>query len=434
MEGKLQPAGECQTIKERRPEYAFLPSPAAKGYLQEKVETALKMARYSPVRLPSGSIIYKLLMQQAMSVPMIIEERSKKWNWYFQYKAEVSFDMTSVGAVGPDIPPIPFLAKAKPKGTERRRSLARFPKGATVGKLRRPDVIIVKDKDILWPGRGTVDREGGRHPDNMLRLVEVKFPGDTLGRDQELAYQRIAGDYNTRMTVIDVSDCNGELKKIPKPVPIPAPKTADEQQRQRAAIRTVPAIPHPVWYEDWWQKTGEGIEHAIAPLWDAIHHGYANLSAETRAFLHQHAAWLFTAGQWIVDKTHSAWVWVDEKGQEIFRYTAAQLKAGWEAIEQTSDLTWEVLIHIDWAQVGLTLIEDAAVAVAIVAGVAIVVLLAPELIAIFAALCAIIAAGAEMVVALAATLGVVIEAGADIVVALAASMGEEGVALAAGAG
>ncbi|KVH76931.1 nuclease [Burkholderia ubonensis] len=421
MGGSLQPAGACETIKERVPEYAYLP-PNTKGYLQEKVETALKTAKYVPVRLRDGSITHRLLMQAAMSAPMIYEEKIK-WKWLSKYKAEVSFDMeASVLSEGAEAP-IPFLSSERPHGSERRRSLNPFPPGATVGLLRRPDVIIVEKEAILWPGRGTIDREGGRHVNNLLRLVEVKFPGDTLGRAQELAYQAIAGDFKNRMTVIDVTDCNGDLQKIPKPAPIPAPKTEDEKERQRVPIRSVPAVPHHVWYEDWWQMAhefGEDVEHAVAPVWDAVQRGYSYLSAETSAFLHQHAAWMFTAGQWVADKAHSAWIWVDEKGHELFRYTAAQLKAGWGAIVRMTDMTWDVLTHIDWAQVGVTLLEGAAIAVALVVGVAIVILVLPELIAIFAALCAIIAAGAEAAAALAATLGVVV-GGGSAVVALSAS-------------
>ncbi|MGU7772007.1 VRR-NUC domain-containing protein [Burkholderia sp. MR1-5-21] len=431
MGGSLQPAGACETIRERVPQYASLP-PGTKGYLQEKVEHALKTARYIPVKLRNGSVIYRLLMQVAMSGPMIIEEKAREW--LFQYKAEVSFDMwpavLSKGAQAP----IPFLSDDKPQGAERRRSLNPFPRGAKPGFLRRPDVIIVESPAVLWPGRGNIDREGGSHTGNLLRLVEVKFPGDDWGVGQEKAYQDISGDFKTRMTVIDVSDCNGELKKIPVPAPIPAPKTGDEKQRQRVPIRTVTPIPHPVWYEDWWQKAqqyGDEIEQAVAPVWDAVHRGYSYLSAETSAFLHQHAAWMFTAGQWVSDKAHSAWVWVDETGHEIFRYTAAQLKAGWEAIVRMTDMTWEVLKHIDWAQVGVTLLKGAAIAVAVVVGVAIVILLVPELLAILAALCAIIAAGIEAAAALAVTLGVVIEAGADAIAALAASLG--GTAAAGGA-
>ncbi|WP_338639907.1 VRR-NUC domain-containing protein [Burkholderia pyrrocinia] len=421
MGGSLQPAGACETIKERVPEYALLP-PDAKGYLREKVETALKTAKYVPVRLRDGSITHRLLMQAAMSVPMMFEEEFK-WKWLFKYKAEVSFDMMPFFATGGVAAPIPFLSNEKPHGTERRRSRNPFPPGAKLGALRRPDVIIVEKEAILWPGRGTVDREGGHHVNNMLRLVEVKFPGDNWGPGQEEAYRAISGDFKNRMTVIDVTDCNGDLQKIPKPAPIPAPKTEDEKERQRVPIRSVPAVPHHVWYEDWWQKAheyGKDIEQAVAPVWDAVQRGYSYVSAETSAFLHQHAAWMFTAGQWVADKAHGAWVWVDEKGHELFRYTAAQLKAGWDAIVQMTDMTWDVLTHIDWAQVGVTLLKGAAIAVAIVVGVVIVILLLPELIAIFAALCAIIATGAEAAAALAATLGVVL-GGGSAVAALSAS-------------
>jgi hypothetical protein len=37
-----------------------------------------------------------------------------------------------------------------------------------------------------WPGRGVIDREGGPHVDNLLRLVEIKFPGDDWGPGAEL--------------------------------------------------------------------------------------------------------------------------------------------------------------------------------------------------------------------------------------------------------
>ncbi|WP_321895626.1 VRR-NUC domain-containing protein [Burkholderia cepacia] len=265
MGGSLQPAGACETIKERVPEYAYLP-PGTKGYLREKVEKALKTAKYVPVRLRDGSIVYRLLMQSAMSVPMMVEEEFE-WKWLFKYKAEVSFDMMPFFATGGVAAPIPFLSNEKPHGTERRRSRNPFPPGAKVGALRRPDVIIVESEAILWPGRGTVDREGGHHANNMLRLVEVKFPGDNWGPGQEEAYRAISGDFKNRMTVIDVTDCNGDLQKIPKPAPIPAPKTNDENDRQTVPIRSVPAVPHHVWYEDWWQKAhefGEEVEHAVA--------------------------------------------------------------------------------------------------------------------------------------------------------------------------
>jgi hypothetical protein len=405
MSGSLQPAGACETIRERVPEYAVLPL-GAKGYLREKVQTALKTARYVPVRHSDGSIVYRLLMQVAMSGPMIIEE--KTWKWQFRYKAEVSFDMIPSARSRGFEAPIPFLSDDKPQGTERRRSLNPFPPKAKPGLLRRPDVIIVERPTTLWPGRGNIDHDGGAHTDNLLRLVEVKCPGDTWGAGQEKAYQAIAGEFKTRMSVIDVTDCKGDLQKIPKPSPIPSPQTEGDKQRQRAPIRTVPAIPEQVWYEDWWQRAhhySEEVEKAVAPVWDAVHRGYSYVSSETNVFLHQHAPWMFTAGRWVADKAHRAWECLDEAGHVIYRYTAQELKAGWQSIVRMTDLTWDVLTHIDWAQVGVTLLKGIAIAVAVVVGVAIVILLLPELIAILGALCAIIAAGAEAVAGLAVALG-----------------------------
>jgi hypothetical protein len=405
MGGSLQPAGSCETIQERVPEYAALP-PGTKGYLKEKIEFALKTPKVIPVRLRDGSIIYRMMLQAAMSAPMIAQEVAA--GWLFEYKAEVSFDMSPFVSTGGLAAPIPFLSDSKPHGTERRRSLNPFPPGGLPGLLRRPDVIIAKSEAILWPGRGTVDREGGTHVDNMLRLVEVKFPGDNWGAGQEEAYRAIAGDYKNRMTVIDVSDCNGDLQKVPIPAPIPAPNTEDEKKRVQAPVRTVPVIPEPVWYEDWWQTASS----AVASVWDAAGRGYAYVSAETSAFLHEHAPWMFTAGHWIADKASATWRYVSEEGKVIYEYTAAQLKAAWQEIVQLTDLTWHVLKQIDWTQVGLTVLKGIGKAVLfvvtlVVAAVVIIVLLPEELLAALAALVAMIAtATVEGLASLATAIGV----------------------------
>ncbi|MGH8779401.1 VRR-NUC domain-containing protein [Paraburkholderia sp.] len=399
MSGALQPAGACETIRERVPEYALLP-PGTKGYLQEKIEFALKAPRIVSIVLPDGTIGNRLLKQLAMTLAIRRDEAAA--NYYWQYKAEVSFDMAPSIATGGIAAPIPYLSADKTQGPGRRHSLNPFPPGMKPGLLRRPDVIIVKNPMDRWPGRGNVDLDGATHIDNMLRLVEVKFPGDGWGIGQEGAYQTIAGDYKTRMTVIDVSDCNGELKKVPVPVPVPAPKTENETQRQRVPLRTVPAIPQHAWYEDWWtwaEQHGEEAEQAVAAMWDATKRGYAYLSAETSAFLHQHAPWMFTAGHWIADKTSQAWVWVDEKGQELYRYTAAQLKAGWQEIVRATDMTWELLKQVDWGHVGMTILKGLAAVVLVIAAVAVVIIFGAELLAILAALCAIIAEGGAAVLA-----------------------------------
>jgi len=135
-----------------------------------------------------------------------------------------------------------------------------------------------------WPGRGVIDREGGPHVDNLLRLVEIKFPGDDWGPGQEADYQLIAGEFKERMSVIDVSDCNGELEKVRQRVlkDVPMRETEQQKKRERVPIRTVEPIPHPVWYEDWWnwverhgEEAGEAVGEGAAALWDATKRGYA---------------------------------------------------------------------------------------------------------------------------------------------------------------
>ncbi|MCA8205164.1 VRR-NUC domain-containing protein [Burkholderia sp. AU33545] len=431
MGGSLQPAGTCETVQERVPQYAILP-PGAKGYLQEKVEFALKFPRIGSIRLSDGSTATTFLKQIVVTQAIRVEERIAKFWW--RYKAEVNFDMWESRLTRGGVPPIPFLSdEAMPQPGGRRHSTNPFPPGRRPGALRRPDVVVVERPMDRWPGRGVIDREGGPHVDNLLRLVEIKFPGDDWGPGQEADYQLIAGEFKERMSVIDVSDCNGELEKVRQRVlkDVPMRETEQQKKRERVPIRTVEPIPHPVWYEDWWnwverhgEEAGEAVGEGAAALWDATKRGYAYVSEETSRFLHEHAPWLFTAGRWVLNKATETWEWFDEQGRRIAAYTAAQLKAGWEALKREADLTWETLKAIDWGQVGITIVKALVVIVIVVAAVAIAIVIAEALLAILAALVAIIAAGAEAVAALAALLGITTaEAAASVAIAPALAAG-----------
>ncbi len=171
------------------------------------------------------------------------------------------------------------------------------------------------------------------------------------GNRQEEAYRKIAGnpgEYMRRMTVIDVSDCNGELEKARERVLAMSPEERAEERKQRlrAPIRSVEPIPDPAWYEAWvghaqrLERDGEG---AIGSVWDMLNDGVSHVSAEAQAWLQNHAPWVMTAGAWVTDTASTTWAWVDDKGHEIYRYTTAQLKAGWDAIVRETDLTWDAL-------------------------------------------------------------------------------------------
>ncbi len=82
------------------------------------------------------------------------------------------------------------------------------------GDVRRPDVIIVKD-----PSKPP-------YQDNIDRVVEMKFKGDSLGEGQEESYETIVGDRDQLMIMVEGKNCtcadnDGELEPVPQPVAIP---------------------------------------------------------------------------------------------------------------------------------------------------------------------------------------------------------------------
>lgn len=414
MAGSMETVATCTTVNEDLKTYVALPA-GAKGYLQEKIEDALKAPDIVNIRLPDGSNTISALKQIVASWAIRIDETLH--DFYWQYKAEVSFDMTDAALSGGRRAPIPFLSSAVEDGPGRRHSQNRFPRGAKLNQLRRPDVIIVKRPEDRWPGRGQIDREGNPHVDNLLRLVEIKFPGDAWGKGQEEAYQQIAGapgEFKYRMTVIDVSDCHGDLEKARERALAMSPEEREAELRRkrrerqlRAPIRSIEPIPEPAWYEAWIRKAEEVGEGAVATVWDAANAGAQSLSFDMETWLRQHAPWTLTAGKWMADTATATWRWVDETGREIYRYTTAQLKAGWDELARTTDLTWDLLKQINWSQIGTSIIKGLVAVAVVVAGVVVIIVLSEALLAILLALAAIVAtATAEMLAALAIALGV----------------------------
>lgn len=290
----LKPVAETCTTVEENKQYAPLP-PLSKGYLTEKVEAGLKAPRFVNVRLPDGSTTISTLKQIVMSSAIRLDEYIA--DFYWQYKAEVTFDMSPYYQSRGKNAPVPFLSAAVADGPGRRHSLNPFPKGMVPGFTRRPDVVIVKNPADRWPGRGIQDQEGASHVDNLLRLVEVKYPGDTWGQGQASDYDRIAGG-KERFSALDVTDCNRELEKAVARARAEARTPADKkkEERLRAPIRTVEPIPQPAWYEDWISDLS--IED-VAAVWDSARRGVTRLSQQTQAWLRAHASWMFTAGRWV---------------------------------------------------------------------------------------------------------------------------------------
>ena len=127
------------------------------------------------------------------------------------YKQEINYDMTQS-------PPAPIMDRVlatkghsylpgwirKYWGTEPAHSPGYK---AGQGRIRRPDVVIVKD-----PSRPPTQ-------DNIKQIIEMKFPPDALSEQQETDYQTIAGNPD-KLLVLKPSDCNcdapeHEAAKIP---------------------------------------------------------------------------------------------------------------------------------------------------------------------------------------------------------------------------
>lgn len=328
----------CTTVNENIA-YAKLP-PLTKGYIQEKVEYALKNTFIKNITKKTGQQITVVLCQVRLSAAIAADEINANYKW--QYRPEVVFDMKNntrlIEKVSDNIP-IPYLSSSS-KDPNRRRSNNPFRRGS-----RRPDIIIAKNPNILWCGRAANDHDGHAHADNLLRVVEVKFPKDVLNAGQRNAYLRIAGDMK-RFTVIDVTDCDDDIEK--------AKQAFDAKNAAPVPIRSSKKIPEKVFYEQW-------LTHAQDTL-SSLQQSAEQLSAQIKSYLHQHAPWLFQAGNWIQEKGSSSWHYINKQGQKISTWTQAQLQAALQQIQHYTDLTLDSIKQIDWYQVAI----DAGKAIGVV--------------------------------------------------------------------
>lgn len=409
------PRGCTTTSIEGTETRAKLPNPTNKPYLMEKANYAARFPRLSIKLLPNGEITEANLKQLVMSG--LIRADEYRWDFRWNYKAEVSFDMNY-------LPPKPFLSTSlslpgQTPDPDRRHTLTFFPDGLTKGLLRRPDVIIVKNRAIRWPGQAGPDHEGVMHPNNLERLVEVKFPGDKLLPEQERAYLDIAGDQD-HFSVLEINDCRDkddrerdeEYNKEHKPTgffsPLQWPSLVPPRNTDnppRPAPVPVPAYgpeptPRPAYVESWTQQ----VQSAVESLLEEGAQGIRQLSQEVRQHLDEAATWLGTEGEWVRRESQKAWEWISETGGQVLRWTDDQLRAIWQDVQRYTDLTLEALRKVDWVQVLIDLgkvvattvvmivigelIVAAAIPASVVAGLLILVRLAQVAWALLAAILA----------------------------------------------
>ncbi|WP_387466921.1 VRR-NUC domain-containing protein [Photorhabdus sp. RM323S] len=438
--GKMCPAVTSITCTM---EIGVFPADEDPCYLAKKAEYAQRLPAMIITKL--GAI--RFLKQIVMSGLIKVEEYKHDFLW--PYKAEVVFAIRGAQDV-----PLPMLATSQdskqrygdnlPQSSNpfARPSAEDAEKFGIVG-IRRPDIILVKDEDLRWPGRNATYFDGSVHPDNLKMLIEVKFPGDDLSRDQEQDYIQIAT--RSRFGVLRVIDSRTEEQKqydeawrkhyqpgsqhYKNPIPLaplppgsppddnalPPPTPPEEGVPgtiPQPLTKKLPLISTSPWsflpsYEDW-----VVLGQEVAGL---AENGLHYVRDSTRERLAQFGLWFNQAGKWVCEEiidpiNHQAsyaFSWISEQTGKIVTWTESEIKAQWQTVQQGSDITLEELKSISWMQIFKAVGEDMLEVVVIIAGVAVVILVTLAVAAALIALVEILTAAAAIsAAALAAVLAI----------------------------
>ncbi|MEK9496333.1 VRR-NUC domain-containing protein [Photorhabdus sp. P32] len=410
-------------------EIGIFPADEDPCYLARKAEYALRMPAMIITKL--GAI--RFLNQVIMSGLIKVEELKHDFLW--PYKAEVVFAIRGKKDV-----PLPMLATSQASkqryGDNLPQSSNPFARPSAddvekfgIKRIRRPDIILVKDESLRWPGRNATYFDGSVHPNNLKMLIEVKFPGDSLSKGQETDYIRIAT--RDHFGVMRVDDSRTEEQKQydeawrkhyqpgsqhyknPIPLaPLPPGSPPDETLPIPPAEGVPGTIPQPLtknppllstspWsflpsYEDW-----VILGQEVAGLTEQ---GLDYIRNSTRELLAQFGTWFNQAGKWVCEEiidpiTHQvsyAFSWVSEQTGKIVTWTESEIKAQWQTVQQGSDITLEELKNISWMQILKEVGEGMLELVVIIAEVAVVILVTVAVAAALIALVEILAAAAAV--------------------------------------
>ena len=199
------------------PEYAVVDAPD-KGYIWVKCDFVLKHMKGINIPLPTEDKKEFRSFQAAFHLLIKLDQEHADYRWH--YKSEVTFSVPDpkFRETNP-IPAIPHLTQNRAKGRDSSKGYNRrhtngwntrlVYKEGVVPKAhrRRPDLIIVKNLERRWPG-GEVSAEysvyNHNYADNIKRVVEMKFPNDSLSKEQERDYQYIAGE--DRFSVLHITE------------------------------------------------------------------------------------------------------------------------------------------------------------------------------------------------------------------------------------
>ena len=225
------PGGRGKTAPKAKGINVNLLAPPDKMYLCEKICAASK---FPTAKLRKASKLgYFLSPQLSVDGMIMLDYHMFKGQW--RYVPEVSFDMRQR-------PPKPIYASEAYQLFPPHYPYWGYPRKGT----RRPDVTLIDGENQFALEQA-----------NIIRVVEIKFGKDRLGKTQMYDYKEIAGELN-KVTVISDQDCECPDKPsktsqtAPNSVPVatPAPNLTDtfEELYQGLKDKKLPIYapkPHP---------------------------------------------------------------------------------------------------------------------------------------------------------------------------------------------
>ena len=320
----------------------------------------------------SGSCSVKGRKQNGFDRVVNLTERMT--GYYWPYKPEVTF---SVPMGTSNIVPVPHLTNDRKASKREEKEAQSFIDkiGRKIGlldkttqgknrrhtrwkcsapvlpgaKRKRPDLIIVEDYHIRWPGRETL-AYGEQYEDNLKRLVEMKYGIDSLEPEQKEAYIKIATVKRFSLLEIYQDDDEGNTEGVYEFSPEFVPAFGFKKEDLLPKIRLEPWVAAP---------EGRPINILSEKLIDrkSMETAY---HAETAAQILQNSPWLEGFGKF--ESTENGIRWVGDDGK-IVEYSNQELQQAVDYLEEYEDIPRDYLPYIQEADVVMS--TDNALMVAV---------------------------------------------------------------------
>ena len=174
-------------------------------------------------------------------VDSVFSSADQALGWKSRYTSEISYVMNPPGSPGQPLALMSQTSGIPTKPTDYWQGRAREQLGdgwiPGQGMVRRPDITIVTD-----PCQPPT-------PDNIERVVEMKFAGDVNDKSQNAAYTKIAGGADN-YTVMragappqgDEQRCDCDDEGVRRLVPVQSPEEQEEAERRAKRLRTAGKI------------------------------------------------------------------------------------------------------------------------------------------------------------------------------------------------